>query len=160
MFTNAQLRFLIDAEKAADIAGHHFPELAACEAAEESRFGTSVLAVTDNNLFGMKQHRHVVFGTHALPTREFQNGEWAEVIAKFISYPSWAACFKDRMVTLLRLAAVYPHYAAALKATSPEIYVREISATWSTDPQRADKVLAIWRESKQIVPDLTGEISV
>jgi flagellum-specific peptidoglycan hydrolase FlgJ len=161
LLSSAQLKFLDAATKAAEGASHAFPRMAACEAAEESRFGTSLLATQDNNLFGMKQHRHAIYGTHSLPTKEFQNGEWVTVAANFLSYPSWAACFQDRMVTLLRLAAVYPHYGAALAAKDAETYVREVSATWSTDPRRAEKVLAIFHQyTSPIAADIDGEISV
>ncbi len=125
-------------------AHHVFPEMAACEAAEESTFGHSLLASQDNNLFGMKQHTHPIYGTVSLPTREFLNGEWETVEANWIRYADWQECFEDRMATLLRLAKIYPHYAAALDAKNGEDYVRQVSQTWSTDPKRADKVLAIY----------------
>jgi len=123
-----------------------FPEYAACEAALESNYGQSLLATEDCNLFGMKQHRHAVYGTHNLPTREYINGEWISTTAPFVSYPDWGACFADRMATLTRLASVYPHYSAAIHATDGETFIREVSQTWSTDPARADKVLAIYNE--------------
>jgi flagellum-specific peptidoglycan hydrolase FlgJ len=142
--TEEQKNFLRTAAEAAAKAGHIFPEMAACEAALESSYGKSVLAVLDKNLFGMKQHKHPIYGTHILPTKEFQNGEWITINASWVSYPDWASCFKDRMSTLQRLATAFPHYAAALAAKDSEVYVREVSQTWSTDPKRAEKVLAIY----------------
>jgi len=59
-------------------------------------------------------------------------------------YPDWQTCFEDRMATLRRLCLVYPHYLAALNAGSATTYVNEVSRTWSTDPERANKVLAIY----------------
>lgn len=138
--------FISAATRYATQAQHVWPEFAACEAALESNFGASLLAVQDNNLFGMKQHKHHVYGDHILPTNEFLNGEWITVDADFVHYPSWRECFQDRMATLLRLAAVYPHYARALDARDGETYVREVSETWSTDPKRGEKVLAIYAE--------------
>jgi flagellum-specific peptidoglycan hydrolase FlgJ len=115
----------------------------------------------------MKQHRHAIYGTHTLPTREFENGEWIQTQAAWVSYPDWASCFADRMATLSRLASTFPHYAAALQAASGEAYVNEVSRTWSTDPGRAAKVLEIydamageWKAPLVIAPDLGGEISV
>ena len=61
--TDEQRQFL--AKAAAAQARHVFPEMAACEAALESGFGKSGLAREDNNLFGMKQHPHPVYGTHS-----------------------------------------------------------------------------------------------
>jgi flagellum-specific peptidoglycan hydrolase FlgJ len=94
----------------------------------------------------MKQHQHPIYGTHNLPTKEFENGQWITVVAHWVNYPSWPACFEDRMRTLTRLApqAGFEHYAAALAAKDAEGYVREVSAKWSTDPKRAAKVIAIF----------------
>ena len=171
--TNQQLDFLAKASAAAKQSGHIFPNVAACEAALESAYGRSGLAISDNNLFGMKQHRHPIYGTHVLPTKEFvgkdkdtQDGVcdgWIVVQANWVHYPGWSTCFFDRMATLTRLAPAkgFEHYAAALAAKDPETYAREVSAKWSTDPKRADKVLEIYRGwCATAPPDLGGEISV
>ena len=118
--------------------------MAACEAALESGYGHSVLAAQDNNLFGLKQRAHPLYGTVSFPTREFLTGEWVEVEANFVRYNDWQECFEDRMATLSRLAPVFSHYKAALNAPNGEEYIRQVSQTWSTDPKRADKVLAIY----------------
>ena len=142
----AQKTFLLSASTAAHKAGHPFPNMAACEAALESNYGTSLLARQANNLFGMKVHRHQVYGELALPTREFQNGKWIPSSAEWVKYPDWQMCFEDRVATLRRLAAFYPHYAAALSAADSYSYATEVSKTWSTDPERAQKVIAIFDE--------------
>jgi flagellum-specific peptidoglycan hydrolase FlgJ len=139
--------FLNRAIQAAAIAQHIFPEMAACETALESAYGTSKLAVLGNNLFGMKQHKHFIYGTLTLPTREFVDSEWIQTTAEWVKYPDWASCFADRMATLQRLASYYPHYDNALKAASSTTYITEVSQTWSTDPERANKVLAIYNEA-------------
>lgn len=137
-------QFLDKASQQAEAAGHIFPKMAACEAALESGYGVSGLAIADNNLFGMKQHQHPIYGTHVLPTKEFLNGGWVVVNANWIHYPDMAACFTDRMNTLRRLSTAYPHYAAALAALDAITFVTEVSRTWSTDPNRAAKVIAIY----------------
>jgi flagellum-specific peptidoglycan hydrolase FlgJ len=137
-------QFLRKAWSAALAAKHIYAEMAACEAALESGYGRSQLASQDRNLFGMKQHQHPEFGTVSLPTREFIDGKWLALNSNWIVYPDWASCFSDRMATLERLAPFYPHYKAALTAPNGEEYVRQVSQTWSTDPQRAQKVLAIF----------------
>lgn len=148
--TPEQKEFVLKAAAAAKASGHIFPEMAACEAALESTYGTSLLAVQDHNLLGMKQHKHPIFGTHNLPTREFEQGrdgkpgQWVSILAAWVMYPDWASCFADRMGTLKRLASVYGHYAAALAAPDATTYITEVSRTWSTDPERAHKVLAIY----------------
>lgn len=146
--TDEQKKFLAETTAAAARSGHIFPEAASCEAALESAWGKSLLAIQDRNLFGLKQHRHAVYGTHVLPTREFENGEWITTEAKWVSYPDLASCFADRMSTLLRLASTFPHYAAALNAPDAETYIKEVSQTWATDPKRAEKVLAIYRQTR------------
>ena len=143
--TPTQKAFLNRAYEAAKLANHVFPEMAACECALESGYGKSVLAQSCN-LFGMKKHAHEFYPTVSLPTKECLDGRWVALNSSFIAYPDWAACFADRMETLKRLAPFYPHYKAALEATSPENYVDEVSKTWSTDPHRAQSCCQIYRE--------------
>jgi flagellum-specific peptidoglycan hydrolase FlgJ len=141
-----QLSFLDRATAEAVKANHPFPRMAACEAALESSWGNSALALDGHNLFGMKQHTHPVYGTMTLPTREFIGGDWIMVNAGWVSYPDWRACFCDRLATLERLSNAYPHYKAALNAPDAQTYILEVSQTWSTDPDRAKKVLSIYQE--------------
>jgi flagellum-specific peptidoglycan hydrolase FlgJ len=144
--TPTQKAFLNRAYEAAKLAGHIFPEMAACECALESGYGASVLARTANNLFGCKRHAHEYYPTVSLPTKEDLDGKWVALNSSFIAYPDWAACFADRMETLKRLAPFYPHYKAALEATSAENYVEQVSQTWSTDPHRAQSCCQIYHE--------------
>lgn len=146
VLSNAQLSFVRNISAGASESSHCWPQMAAAEAALESGFGTSGLAVHDNNLFGMKQHVHPIFGTENIPTKEFLHGDWEVVEASWIIYPDLKSCFDDRMNTLDRLKNVYPNYAHALMATDQFTYVLDVSATWSTDPNRADKVIAIYHE--------------
>lgn len=143
---DSQKAFITQAAAEAIRADHPFPTMAAAEAALESNYGLSELAREANNLFGMKQHAHAVYGTMNLPTREFENGEWIATTAQWVKYPDWASCFRDRLATLERLANAFPHYAAALAATDAETYIAEVSKTWSTDPNRGAKCLAIYEE--------------
>ncbi len=131
--------------RAAKEAGHIWPDYAACEAVLESAWLTSDLARHSNNLFGAKQHRHPVYDTVALPTRECLNGEWVTEHDSFVTYPDWTASFQDRMATLRRLSTFYPHYQLAVSAVSGESFIKNVSLTWSTDPHRAANVLAIYR---------------
>lgn len=146
MLTPEQLQWLQEMTVNAKNAGHVFPAMAACEAALESAWGKSKLAEEDNNLFGMKQHQHPVYGTASLPTKEFENGQWVTVNAEFVQYPDAETCFFDRMATLRRMQKWYPHYANAVCAADAQTYITEVSQTWSTDPNRATKVLGIYNE--------------
>lgn len=144
MLAQIQLDFLNKAFNEASASGHIFPKMAACEAALESGYGHSGLAIHANNLFGMKQHSTPIYDTLDLPTHEVINGKWVVVTAHWVKYPDWKSCFNDRMDTLKRLAPKYVHYNNALNATDEFVYIKEVSKTWSTDPQRAAKVIAIY----------------
>jgi len=141
-----QEQFLSKAVAAARASGHLFPEYAACEAALESGWGMSHLAVEANNLFGQKQAHPPLAGTEtiALPTREYLHGAWVAVQASWVRFEDWAACFRERMALLQSLSAAYPNYKAAIEAATGEQFVTEVSKTWSTDPARAGKVLAVY----------------
>jgi flagellum-specific peptidoglycan hydrolase FlgJ len=153
MTTTLQDNFLRNASAAARAAGHIFPEYAACEAALESTWGQSRLAREANNLFGQKQSADSIDGSAipdagvlALPTQEFLHGRWVTVIARWARFTDAAACFRARMALLRRLEHSYPAYGRALVATTGEAFIEEVSRAWSTDPQRAQKVLAIHRQ--------------
>lgn len=145
--TPSQAEFLQKAHAAASSADHIFPEIAACEAALESGWGQSKLAIVANNLFGQKQSHPPVPGTEtlSLPTREYLHGDWVTVSAEWIKFPSWNECFRSRMALLRRLSRAYPHYAKALESQTEEQFATEVSKSWSTDPDRAQKVLNLWR---------------
>lgn len=151
MASPLQLHFLTLVYQAAKQAPHIFPGAAAAEAAVESRWGLSQLAAKDFNLFGQKQQVHPIYGTIHLPTKEFLNHEWVTVDAAWILFPNWAASFQSRMDTLCRMAPTYPHYQAALKATTAEDYVTEVSKSWSTGPDRAKEVLEIYHSHLDIL---------
>lgn len=144
--------FITRCSVAARMVAHPFPDMAGCEAAHESQkpgvvpFTLSQLALEANNLFGMKAHQHNDFGVVHLPTKEFLSGEWTTVSAAFEKYPTLDDCFEDRYATLRRLSPIYPHYKAALEATDAKTFILEVSRTWSTDPKRALKVIAIYDE--------------
>lgn len=152
MATDQEIASLKQVFAAAMEAAVLYPQAQACEVMVETTWLTSELGVKDNNLFGMKQHVHPIFGTVNLPTREFLHGGWTTVNADFVKYPTMADCFADRMHTLVTLAAlklpatgllVYPHYAAALKAKTPEEFLAQVSLTWSTGPTRGATCIQI-----------------
>lgn len=144
MLSVTQSAGLLAAFQAAKASGHIWPAYAACEGALESAWFTSELYKQGNNVFGTKQHAHPIYSTHNIPTKEVLDHQWVVVNAGWIYYPTLADSFADRMQTLRNLAPHYPHYAAALAATTGEDFVTEVSKTWSTDPQRGDKVLSIY----------------
>jgi flagellum-specific peptidoglycan hydrolase FlgJ len=148
MTATPQDSFLRHASAAARAAGHIFPDYAACEAALESTWGQSRLAREANNLFGQKQSAEGIDGISALalPTQEFVHGQWVTVMAHWARFADQPTCFRARMALLRRLQHSYPAYARALAAATGEVFIEEVSRAWSTDPQRAAKVLAIHRQ--------------
>lgn len=145
-----QLGYLNKAAQQASQAGHIFPDMAACEAALESGYGTSQLSIEGNNEFGEHQHKVPIYETISLPTGEYINGQYTQEPALWVKFPTQADCFTERMALLRRLSTVFPHYAAALIATNAYTYISEVSQTWSTDPLRADKCIAVYREWKDL----------
>ena len=157
MTTTLQDSFLRQATRAATAAGHIFPGYAACEAALESNWGQSRLAREAQNLFGQQQSTPPMAGTLtvALPTQEFVRGAWTTVAANWACFRTQEACFRARMALLERARHAYPAYDRALRATTGEQFVEEVSRAWSTDPARAAKVLAIHRQHiASLLPDL------
>jgi len=142
-----QDEFLVKALAAAREANHVFPDYAAAEAALESAWGKSKLAVEANNLFGMKQHQHPLYETLGLPTKEFLHDEWLTVTAQWVKYPDWQSCFEDRMNTLRRMTV----YSDALSAPDGPSFIKLVSAHWSTDPNRAEKVLETYRAHQGVL---------
>jgi flagellum-specific peptidoglycan hydrolase FlgJ len=152
MATEQQIEALKCVFAAAMEAAVLFPQAQACEAMVETRWNTTTSALQYRNLFGMKQHEHPIYGTVNLPTDEFKNGDWIQIHADFVNYPSIAACFADRMDTLRKMSTAidpkthspeYPHYIAALAATNPEDFLTQVSRTWSTGPTRGASCIAI-----------------
>jgi len=144
--------FLQKAKQAAMNVGLKWPGYVAAECALESRYGQSKLALEANNLLGMKAHKNTPLEqTLELPTKEYVDGQWKSAVARWMRYSDWEACLRDRQATLLALAAKYPHYAAALDAADGETFVREVSASWSTDPHRADVVLEVYRQHVSVL---------
>jgi flagellum-specific peptidoglycan hydrolase FlgJ len=152
MGMNSQDLFLVKARNMA-YGVNIWPAHAACEGAWESPWGTSRLCLKGNNLFGEKQHQDPIFDTLTFTTTEHENGVPVTIQAHFVKFPDWVSCFRSRMDTLRRLAMGYPHYEAALDAPSGEVFVREVSQTWSTDPHWADKVMAIYDAHKHAFLD-------
>lgn len=156
-----QSEFLLRAHEAAQAAQHIFPEFAACEAALESGWGQSRLAIEANNLFGQKQSHPLLAGTSVLtmPTREYLHGSWVTVLANWAQFSDWGVCFAARMQLLQVLSRNFPHYQAALHSANGEQFVIEVSKSWSTDPARAGKVLSIYDAHQEVFVAATSHSS-
>ena len=109
------------------------------QAALESAWGDSRLALDAHNYFGIKARpgRETI----ALPTHEFAAGEQVATVARFTRYPSLLECFRDRDEMILTLS-VYADARAA--AADPVAFIRALAKHWATDPRYADKVLDLY----------------
>lgn len=145
MTTQVQHDFLVKAYDAAVAAHHPFPEIAACEAALESGWGQSELALKANNLFGRKVWKP---GQNVLqlPTKEYEHGQWEQVLADWEMFPTWADCFADRV----RILTTDPRYKIAMEQTTPGSWITAVSRVWSTDPDRATKVLETYQAHVEV----------
>jgi Mannosyl-glycoprotein endo-beta-N-acetylglucosaminidase len=151
VLTPEQSKALTEAYNDARQSEHIFPDVAACEVMEETKWGTSRLYVEHNNCFGQKQEKVPVFETVHLPTFEYVHGVKVPSFSAFISFRSKTASYTHRMETLERLRKTFSGYDKALNATDPETFVREVSKDWSTDPKRADNVLSIYHNHRALL---------
>ena len=76
------------------------------QAIDESGWGQSALAIRDHNLFGIKGTGPA--GSDALPTREYENGQWVTVTAQFRVYHNVAESIADHS-ELLATGSSYQH---------------------------------------------------
>ena len=154
--------FFVKAIPAVLASGHVWPMYAVCEAALESAWGGSKLAIEANNLFGQKQgfvtagFETVEIETHEVldyadkvkittwpygppSLRTDRSGLWdCKVPATWPKLPDWEWSFRERMTLLSRMEC----YGEALLAPTGEQFVRLVSLHWATDPKRADNVIA------------------
>ena len=116
------------------------PGITVAQAALESRWGDSRLAREAHNYFGIKAHGDGPWV--ALATTEIRGGKPVRTVARFARYDSMQTCFADRDHLLATLAC----YADVRGlAGDPEAFTHALAAHWATDPQYAEKVLAIYR---------------
>jgi flagellum-specific peptidoglycan hydrolase FlgJ len=113
------------------------------QAALESSWMQSMLAVKANNLFGVKADASWTGDTLDMPTREYLKGQWVVVTAHWRKYSSIEECLKDHV----RFFKQNPRYAKALQYPHDGIaFAREVAnAGYATDPQYADKLIAVIR---------------
>lgn len=113
--------------------------VALAQAALESGFGKSLLAKEGKNLFGIKAGRSWKGKKLTLPTIEYFQGKPVRVMAKWRKYDSYLDAFLD-------LARVYYNglYDDALPyRRNPREFIRRAGKVYATDPQYADKVIAL-----------------
>ncbi len=123
------------------------PEAVLAVAALESGWGEHVIhdqtGGNTYNLFGIKaQHANIPSTTH--PTSEYIDGQRVSVNANFRRYKNEASAIADFANFILE----NPRYSAALEySADPAMFLRELqNAGYATDPEYADKAIAILRQ--------------
>lgn len=119
------------------------PKLLWAQSMLETGWGKHLPSSDSNNIFGRKAK--VGEPSVDVMTHEVFNGVVTKVTAGFKRYQSIADAFKD----YVDLIANSPRYAKAMQATSDKDYIQAISeAGYATDPDYADKVMAILSSPK------------
>jgi flagellum-specific peptidoglycan hydrolase FlgJ len=106
----------------------------------ESTWGTSKLATTANNYFGIKFHQSAVPATYCeMRTTEFADGKPVIEDALFKKYPDEAASFDDHA----RLLSTSGRYRFAMQhVASPDDFACSLqTAGYSTSPHYASKLI-------------------
>lgn len=111
------------------------------QAALESAWGASGLALQGKNLFGIKALGDWTGPTITMPTQEYINGQWEQIQAAFRKYDSWAQSLDDHA----RFFFVNPRYAPALAVrTDPDEFARQVQACgYATNPHYAELIIGI-----------------
>lgn len=116
--------------------GAKFPELVAAQLSLESGFGKHTSG--KNNFAGLKGSGSTV------STKEFYDGQWVEIKAGFIDFPSMEACI-EYLVT--RWYKDWHQYKGVNNAANKEQAARMlVSEGYATDPQYAEKLIRLMRE--------------
>ncbi|WP_407276626.1 flagellar assembly peptidoglycan hydrolase FlgJ [Halothiobacillus sp. DCM-1] len=104
------------------------------------------------NFFGIKADPSWQGGRQTVNTLEFEGGAMVSRKASFRAYPSVGDSFQD----YVQFLQSNPRYQAALSAKgNPEAFVRALQkAGYATDPQYADKLIAIMNSGR--IPDSSG----
>ncbi|HEY2267307.1 MAG TPA: glycoside hydrolase family 73 protein, partial [Streptosporangiaceae bacterium] len=110
------------------------------QAIDESGWGQSALAIRDHNLFGIKGTGPA--GSDALPTREFENGQWVTVTAQFRVYHNVAESIADHS-ELLATGPSYQH--AMANRHVPDAFATNLTGVYATDPQYGTTLITIMK---------------
>lgn len=116
--------------------------LTIAQACLESADGNSGLTQKANNLFGIKGTGPA--GSVEMPTKEYVNGKWITVNARFRKYHNWAESIEDHSKLLLNGTTWNRNlYRGAVGVDGKTAAVAVAKAGYATDPQYAQKLIAI-----------------
>ncbi|MCK8616773.1 glycoside hydrolase family 73 protein [Fructobacillus sp. M158] len=120
-----------------------FASISLAQAALESDFGQSALAVQAHNLYGVKASAGQSSVT--LPTKEYQDGSWVTVDAAFVSYSTWQASMLAHAQLLKQGTSWNPtQYAHVLSAQTYQDAAKGLMTDgYATDPDYATKLVQV-----------------
>ena len=135
-----------DALKLESETGIH-PRITLTQAAHESGFGTSTLALTFHNLFGIKAGSKWMGPIAHLPTKEEIAGQTIKVADYFRAYPTYLASMRDWATFLVNN---YPQAYAAAQAGDIKRFADGLRkgkyGAYATDSQYATKLVRVYDE--------------
>jgi flagellum-specific peptidoglycan hydrolase FlgJ len=110
------------------------------QAIEESAWGQSSLADRYHNLFGIKGAGPA--GSVTLPTREYENGGWVTVDARFAVYRNVA----QSIAAHAELLAGSGYYTRAMADRAhPDAFAHDLTGVYATDPGYGANLVALMR---------------
>jgi flagellum-specific peptidoglycan hydrolase FlgJ len=123
------------------------------DAALESGWGASSLTVLAMNLFGVKADSSWHGDTLTMNTREYVDGAWVVVPAKWRKYSTWLDSLNDHAQFLL----TNPRYAGCFDFTDGVGFAEAVAeAGYATDPGYAKKITAIIRGNNLLGFDVSA----
>ncbi|MBS4022805.1 MAG: glucosaminidase domain-containing protein [Dethiobacter sp.] len=140
-YLSAQRQEFIDQIAPAAMEGYNqygiLPSLTISQAILESGWGKYHIS---NNLFGIKATSSWTGEVAIRTTKEYINGQWVTIEAKFRAYPSFA----ESIIDYIRLIGTTSRYSGVLTASDyKEAAMRVWLAGYATDPQYPQKLVSI-----------------
>ncbi|MCC7667607.1 lysozyme [Liquorilactobacillus satsumensis] len=122
-----------------------FASITLAQAALESDWGQSQLASQYHNLFGVKSSAS---DAQLLTTKEYVNGQWITVQARFATYASWKQSVQAHTQLFVNGTAWdHAHYEEVLTATNYQQAAEALQKKgYATDPEYAQKLISLIKE--------------
>jgi flagellum-specific peptidoglycan hydrolase FlgJ len=111
------------------------------QAINESGWGQSLLAMQDNNLFGIKGTGPA--GSDSLPTQEYLNGQWVTTTAPFRVYHDFAESINDHG----QLLATSGYYTQAMaERNDPNSFAQALTGVYATNPEYGTDLIQLMQQ--------------
>jgi flagellum-specific peptidoglycan hydrolase FlgJ len=111
------------------------------QAIDESGWGQSDLAVQAHNLFGIKGTGPA--GSDAMPTQEYENGQWESISAPFRAYHNFAESINDHG----ELLAESGYYTRAMAdRNDPNSFANALTGVYATNPEYGANLIQLMQQ--------------